>query len=87
MSTTPAVVMASAAIDSAVAGVFIHRGYVRDDTWNWTPGGVLYLSDTVAGALTQTAPNDPDEVVQVVGYALTADIIYFDPSFDRVEIE
>lgn len=51
---------------------------VRDDTWTWTPGGAIYLSET-AGALTQTAPTTADSVVRVVGYAYSADVMYFMP--------
>jgi hypothetical protein len=56
-------------------------GIARDDTWNWTVGGRLYVSGTV-GTLTQTAPAGEDDCVQCVGVALTADIIFFAPSFD-----
>lgn len=49
------------------------RGTVRNDAWNWTPGNPIYLSET-AGGLTQTAPS----YAQEVGYAITADIAFFD---------
>jgi hypothetical protein len=61
------------------------RGIMRDDTWNFTPGAQLYVSTTV-GEITQTAPSASGDFVQVVGYALTADIILFDPSPDYVEL-
>jgi len=53
-------------------------GYFRDDAWAWTPGALLYASET-AGGLTATAPSDTDDVVQVLGIAISADVIYFDP--------
>lgn len=60
-------------------------GYMRDDTWDWTPGGLLYISATT-GALTQTAPSSTGQQVQVVGVAKTADIIFFNPSLVLVEV-
>lgn len=60
------------------------RGTVRNDAWTWTPGGTIYLSAT-PGALTQTAPSTSGDKVQAVGFALTADIAYFD--FDSTFVE
>ena len=54
------------------------RGFIRDDTWDWTPGGAIYVS-TTTGALTQTAPSGSGQKIQSVGYAWTADIVFFDP--------
>lgn len=42
-----------------------------DDDTTWTPGEPVYLD--VGGGFTQTAPSALDEVVQVVGVALTPD--------------
>ena len=63
----------------------LHRGFMRDDTWNWTVGGVIYVSETV-GQFTQTAPTTTNAVVQPVGIAKTADIIYFNPSLSLVVV-
>lgn len=59
------------------------RGYARNDAWAWTVGGPIYLS-TTTGSLTQTAPSATDDVVRVVGYAVTADVIYWNPSNDWI---
>ncbi len=69
----------AAGTDNNALKVATSGTYVRDDTWNWTIGAELYLSVT-AGALTETAPSGTDDVIRVVGYAVTADVIYFDPS-------
>lgn len=61
------------------------NGFARDDTWNWTPGGFLYVSAT-EGELTQTAPSASGEQVQIVGIATQADRIYFAPNYSIVEI-
>ena len=55
------------------------RGYIRKGSWNWTPGKDLYVS-TTNGLLTQTAPSGSSQFVKKVGYAVTADIICFDPT-------
>jgi DUF4097 and DUF4098 domain-containing protein YvlB len=53
-------------------------GYVRNDGWAWTPGGVIFVS-TTSGTLSQTGPTGSSEQVQVVGYATHADRMYFNP--------
>lgn len=69
-----------ATIAEDAAGNFLLVGFARDDTWNWgTLGGTLYLDTVTAGGMTQTAPSGADDVVKIVGYAITADIIYFNP--------
>ena len=54
------------------------QGFIRNDSWNWTVGGDLYIS-TTTGAMTQTAPSGSGDQVQKVGFAWTADIVYFSP--------
>lgn len=58
-------------------------GIARNDGWTWTAGGPIYLSET-AGALTQTAPTTASSVTRIVGYALSDDAIYWNPSNDWV---
>ena len=57
-------------------------GVVRNDGWNWTTGpgaaSLIYLSITT-GAFTQAAPTGAGEIVQVVGYAITDDVMMFNP--------
>lgn len=60
------------------AVVTVIEGYIRDDSWNWTIGGPLYLSETT-GELTQTAPVTGSAIVRIIGYAESADVIYFKP--------
>ncbi len=75
-STYPARGLAVAAYSSTNAAIVLREGVVRNDAWNWTPGGTIYLSGT-AGAITQTAPSASGDKIQQVGFALTADIAYF----------
>lgn len=67
-----------AGTDGNPMDVALPGSFIRDDTWTWTVGGAIYAS-TTAGALTQTAPSATDDVVRVVGYAISADVMYFMP--------
>lgn len=54
----------------------VTEGVIRNDAWNWTTlGAPIYLS-TTAGGLTQTPPSATGEIVQPVGFAITADVMY-----------
>ena len=66
--------------DTEPTKVLLH-GNVRADTAfpTLTVGGAVYLS-TTDGDITQTAPTGADDVVRVLGHALTADSIVFMPS-------
>ena len=67
-------------------GTVLLQGFVRYDTWAWgTIGGVIYASET-GGDLTQTAPTTSGAFVQALGVALTADVVYFNPSLTMVEV-
>lgn len=77
-STSSALFLATAAITADVAGIYLLHGIARNDAWNWTVWGLLYLSET-AGAITQTAPVTTDSVTQILGIALDADTIYWKP--------
>ena len=58
-------------------------GTIRVDAWNWTIGpgelSLIYVSTTV-GTLTQTKPTGADDVIQPVGWAISADEMMFMPS-------
>lgn len=62
----------------------LRQGYIRDDTWNWS-AGLIYAS-TTAGGLTQTAPSGTGDIVQIVGEAVSADIMYFNPQLNYVKL-
>jgi hypothetical protein len=61
------------------------RGFMRDDSWSWTPGRTLYASET-AGAMSQTAPVTSESQVQVLGVTTHADRIWFNPSYGTAEV-
>lgn len=63
--------------------VALPGSFIRNDAWSWSLGAVLFIS-TTPGALTETAPSGTDDVVRVVGFAVTATTIYFGPSPDYI---
>jgi hypothetical protein len=83
-ATSRVIGIAPAAISDTATGTVLLQGFVRDDTWAWTTGGALYLSET-AGAMTHTAPTTDGAFVQVVGVALSPDVVYINPSMDVIE--
>jgi hypothetical protein len=54
------------------------QGLIRNDAWAWTTGQDLYVSQTT-GALTHTASTGSSKFVQKVGFAWSADVVYFSP--------
>jgi hypothetical protein len=83
-STTMPVIALAVETGTGTKNVLLH-GIIRNDAWDWTPRGIVYVS-TTTGALTQTPPSGTGDIVQVVGIAITADIILFNPSYDMIEV-
>jgi hypothetical protein len=79
--------MVAIALESKTSGqamsVALPNSVVRNDAWSWTPGAVLYMSET-AGQITATQPTTSGAAIRVIGYALTATVIYFCPSPDYI---
>ena len=71
--------------DTQAMNVALPGSFVRDDSWSWTPGVPLYVSGTL-GAITATKPTGSGDVVRTVGFAVTADVIFFNPSSDYVTL-
>jgi len=83
-ATARVIGIAPAAISDTATGTILLHGFIRDDSWGWTTGATLYLSET-AGALTETAPTTDGAFVQAVGIALEPDVVYINPSMDVIE--
>lgn len=62
------------------------QGYIRRDTWTWTPGGLIYVSPAT-GALTQTIPSSAGQQVQIVGYATKSNTLFFNPNLMLIELK
>tara|TARA_R110002020_G_scaffold162713_2_gene348560 strand:+ start:15 stop:995 length:981 start_codon:yes stop_codon:yes gene_type:complete len=84
IATARVIGIAPAAISDTATGTVLLHGFIRDDTWNWTTGAVLFLSET-AGAMTETAPTTDGAFVQAVGIALEPDVVFIKPSLDLIE--
>ena len=65
--------------DTQAMLVALPGSFVRDDSWSWTVGDVLYAGET-AGAIQNTIPTGADGVVKPIGQAITATVIFFNPS-------
>jgi hypothetical protein len=61
------------------------QGFIRNDSWNWSPGGWIFVSTDVGG-LTHTKPTGSGDQVQVVGIAYTAYIMFFNPNYMIIEV-
>lgn len=85
IATASAIAVATGTISADAVGAFVLYGIVRDDSaYSFTVGGLIYLS-TTAGAITQTAPSGVDEVIQILGVALSADMWMLNPQLVQVE--
>lgn len=87
----PALVMAMENKTADQACRLLHIGYFRHDAWDWTLGNGeanLLFAHTTPGAMVQFAakPAAAGDQVQVVGYVVTADIVFWNPSLELVEI-
>ncbi len=90
IATMPGKVLAMENIAADASGRVLHLGYYRFDTWDFTVGNgtanLLYVDKTTPGLVTQTPPAAAGDQVQVIGYCVTADIIFFTPCLEMVEI-
>ena len=78
-------VMTIAAIADGAAGNCRVLGKVSGFT-GLTPGAIQYLSDDTAGSIEETATTTSTEIVRIIGYALSATVIYFHPDISYVEV-
>ena len=74
----PAIGIALETLGANASGKVLLFGLFLDASFAWTVGGTVYLS-TTAGAMTQTAPSATDEVIQVLGVAVSATLLMFNP--------
>ena len=87
--TTTSMPIVALAVEAGTDGQskeIINIGYVWNSDWNWTVGGTngtIYASETLGG-LTQTKPAGNNDVVQVIGYAVSADCIFFNPDYTTI---
>ena len=88
--TMPAVAMAAADISADATGKFLLFGFLQDNGTfpAYTVGGTLYAPEAETSSQNvpeQTAPDTDGDFVQVLGYAVTANAVFFNPSNDVIE--
>ena len=71
--------------DTQAMLVALPGSFVRLDSWNWTVGATLYAGETL-GSMQETIPTGADAIIKVVGFAVSADVIYFNPSPDQQSV-
>ena len=88
-ATMPGVYMALETIATTASGEWLKCGWARDDDgWNWTPGGLIYISvtGTSTNTLTQSVPTGDGDQVQIIGIATHQDRLDFNPNLMLIEI-
>lgn len=87
-ATMPAVAIAVVGGNAAATCTVLTHGTITETDWAWTAGQRLYVSET-AGSIENTLSNisDTNDVVQIVGVALSGDTILFNPSLAEVVLE
>ena len=86
------IVTADALADTSV--VLLVDGLIRSSSvFSFTIGGqassasaIVYVSETVAGNVTQTRSTTSTHIVQIIGYAVTADVLNFKSDYTYIEI-
>ena len=73
--------MCVVAADADATGTLLLWGNIRadDEFPAFTVGAPVFLSEDTAGILKSAAPEGTDEVVRIVGQAMTADSLFFSP--------
>lgn len=71
--------------DTEAMLVALPGSFVRDDTWNWTVGATLYAGETL-GLPQEAIPTGADAIIKVIGFAVSADVIFFNPSPDQQSV-
>lgn len=78
------IVVVAGGSDGAACTILLN-GVIRADAKfpTFTVNNPIYVSETAA-AVTQTQPTTTDVVIRIVGFALTADEMYFNPENDYI---
>lgn len=79
--TSRAMAMAAESISQDATGRFLLVGFARNDSWAWTVGSEVYLSEN-SGEMTHTPPTTSNSTTQLLGLAINSTRLYFNPSPD-----
>ena len=91
VATSRCVAMATASISADAMGVFLLKGFARFNSEfpTWTVGGALFTPEAETSGKNvpeQAAPDTDGDFVQVLGWAVSGDAVYFDPDSTVVEV-
>ena len=89
-ATSRCVAMAAEDISADASGLFLLQGFCTDNGTfpAYTVGGAIYTPEAETASQNvpeQTAPDSDGDFVQVLGWAVTANTLYFNPSNDIIE--
>jgi hypothetical protein len=86
VSSSLAVGMCIASVSGSANGEYLLHGIARYDTWNWTVGGIIFLSKAGSSGNTMTQINSTgsNQVTQILGIATHADRMFFNPQLVQV---
>jgi hypothetical protein len=90
-ATSRCVAMAADDIAADAVGKFLLQGFVRDNGSfpAYTVGATLFTPEAETASQNvpeEAAPDTDGDFVQVLGWAVTADMVYFNPSNDIIEV-
>ena len=90
-ATSRCVAMCVATVSANAMGVFLLKGFARFDSEfpQYTVGGALFTPEAETSSKNvpeQTAPDSDGDFVQVIGWAVSADAVWFDPDSTVVEV-
>lgn len=86
IANASAVVLATEGGSASDTKIFLVQGFARDDSWTaLTAGSFVYLSAATPGKMTNTAPSATNNVIQILGWAKTTKLIFFNPSLSQAE--
>jgi hypothetical protein len=89
-ATSRCVAMCVAAVSADAMGPFLLKGFARFNSAfpTWTVGGVIYTPEAEVGTNVpeQGAPDTDGDFVQIIGYAVGTDAVYFCPDSTVIEV-
>ena len=82
----PVRAMAAANISADASGVYLLHGFLEDNGTfpTYTVGATIYAPEA-EGPPTETRPSTDGDLIQVLGFAITSQLLYFNPSVDVIE--
>ena len=82
----PVRAMAAANISADASCVYLLHGFLEDNGTfpTYTVGATIYAPEA-EGPPTETRPSSTGDLVQVLGFAITSQLLYFNPSVDVIE--